>query len=92
MKTIYTVDGENRSVFNEDEHFKRGKRVAMFERVPADTSELKYRYRVKDDDDVTYFWGRCNNDSSFAPVDELGEAYGAIHIEYKNEKGVYEEL
>lgn len=97
MKTIFTVDGENRSVFydletGKPEHFKRGPRVARFEEVPAETSELKYRYRVLDDDYITYFWGRCNNDSSFAPVDELGEAYGAIHIEYKNENGEYEEL
>lgn len=46
----------------------------------------KHKFRLLDDDGEIYFYGLSDSDSSFAPVDSFGEAWGAIHIQYRNEK------
>ena len=55
--------------------------------------DMVHRFKVMDDDGVTYFWGVCSDSSSFAPLDQEGAEYGATSIAYKNRKtGEYEEL
>lgn len=92
MKTKFKVTGWNRSVF-EGEKFNTSVREVQYDDCEAETDELIYRFRCCDDDGITYFWGTCNNDSSFAPLDCLGASYGCTYIEYKNPKtGEYEML
>lgn len=92
---IFKVQGENAAVF-EGEHFSReiiANRSYSAERFEALVPAMVNRFRCCDDDGVTYFWGVCSSDSSFAPLDCLGEAYGCTYIEYKNPKTVkYEQL
>ena len=47
---------------------------------PAD---LKYMFRLLDDDKETYFMGYCKNPDSFAPLDDYGASYGCTEIQYK---------
>lgn len=93
--TLFTVTGENRSVFGA-ERFNRRVRAtgdAPQEELETMRDKLVHRYRCCDDDGVTYFWGMCSDDSSFAPLDYLGEGYGCTYIEYKNPvTGEYEML
>lgn len=56
MKTMFTVTGKNKDVLG-DEHFDRKIRLADHDEVPAETTELKYEYKVFDCDGVPYFWG-----------------------------------
>ena len=52
-----------------------------------------FKFRLLDDDGIVYFYGRCTSDSSFAPLDNYGSAYGCTDIQYKNlATGVYESL
>lgn len=92
---IFKVQGENREVFN-GEKFSRRIRMTK-DYSDHEVEELKkrmiHRFRCCDDDGITYFWGVCSNDSSFAPLDYLGEEYGCTYIEYKNPvTGKYEML
>lgn len=93
--TAFKITGENRSVFG-DEHFARHIRYASAReqaRYTDTTPDMPHRFRVCDDDGVTYFWGISSNDSSFAPLDMVGVDYGCTYIEYKNPvTGKYEML
>lgn len=92
---IYKILGENKSVFGE-EKFKRnirGNKRYTPEQIEQLKTEMVHRFRCLDDDGTSYFWGVCSNDSSFAPLDCLGVAYGCTEIQYKNPKtGEYETL
>ena len=92
---IYKIRGENREVFNE-EHFSRELRSSKFyseERKQELLPRMENTFRCCDDDGITYFWGVCSSNQSFAPLDEVGRSYGCTYIEYKNPlTGHYEPL
>lgn len=92
---IFKVQGENESVFD-GEQFSREIRMDRDypeNRVRAMLPLMKHRFRCIDDDGITYFWGVCSSDSSFAPLDCLGAEYGCTAIEYKNdETNLYEAI
>lgn len=93
---IFRILGENKSVFEEGENFRRNIRSDEHY-TPEQIQELKplmvHRFKCLDDDGVTYFWGVCSDNSSFAPLDCVGVAYGCTEIQYKNPKtGLYETL
>lgn len=57
------------------------------------TEDLKYKFRILDDDDVVYGYGLCNKNDSFAPVSRYQSDYGVTGIQYKNcDTGKYEFL
>lgn len=62
--------------------------------VAQKPSGLNHKFRLLDDDGVIYAYGYSDDSTSedaFAPLDEVGEAYGCTSIEYKNQKtGKYE--
>lgn len=92
---IYKITGENASVFGKEKFSReiRADRPYTSERLEMLKPKMTHRFRCCDDDGVTYFWGVCSSDSSFAPLDCTGEAYGCAYIEYKNpETGEYEML
>ena len=92
---IFKIQGENKSVFDDEKFHRniRADRMYTPEKIEALKPKMVHRFRCLDDDGVTYFWGVCSNDSSFAPLDCVGEAYGCTEIQYKNEKtGKYETL
>ena len=95
--TVFKITGENRAVFH-GEKFSRELRFTSqkTEKVYKETGKhpnMPHRFRVCDDDGITYFWGVCSNDSSFVPLDWVGVMYGCTYIEYKNPKtGEYEML
>ena len=92
---IFKILGENKNVFD-DEKFNRNiqaNRLYTKEQVDALKPKMVHRFRCLDDDGTSYFWGVCSDDSSFAPLDCLGVAYGCTEIQYKNPKtGEYETL
>lgn len=94
---IYKIQGENAEVFGE-EHFSRRIRTEYAcnyteAQIRRRLPDLVHRFRVKDDDGVTYFWGVCSDPDSFAPLDQEGAEYGATTIEYKDpHTGRYEAL
>ena len=83
---LFKVTRENREVFG-DEKFSREVR-----QIGKTTGELKYSFRVCDDDGVWYFSGKASRDDSFIPLDYLGADYGCTYIEYKNAAGKWEML
>lgn len=102
MAVAFRISGENKSVFG-DEHFDTGVRFVSnrhgFEITPNEKtkerliSQMKHRFKCLDDDGVVYFWGACSDDSSFAPLDAVGQNYGCTEIQYRNEEtGEYETL
>lgn len=94
---VYKITGENAAVFH-NEHFSREPRFTTWKsRERYENTgilpEMPYRFRVCDDDEITYFWGICSSDSTFGPLDYEGTDYGCTYIEYKNPKtGEYEPL
>lgn len=92
---LFKIQGENKSVFRE-EKFKRNLRSDVRytpERIEELKPQMIHRFRCLDDDGTTYFWGVCTDDSSFAPLDCVGTAYGCTEIQYKNPAtGEYETL
>lgn len=58
-------------------------------RVAEYANELPCEFRLLDDDQNVYFEGRCADpglysaDEVFEPLDRIGEAYGAVHMEYR---------
>ncbi len=92
---IFKITHENKSVFD-GEKFDRQIR-SEYQYTQAQIEQLKpkmiHKFRVRDDDGVTYFWGVCSNPSSFAPLDIVGADYGCTEIQYKNPTtGKYETL
>lgn len=59
-------------------------------RVAEYANELPCEFRLLDGDMNIYFEGRCADpglygaDEVFEPLDRIGEAYGAVHMEYRN--------
>jgi uncharacterized protein YxjI len=50
-------------------------------------SVLEHEFRLRDDDKNVYYKGKCNNDSSFAPLDDYGiGAAGCTEIQYRNKE------
>lgn len=49
-------------------------------------------FKLKDDDGILYFRGKCTDDSSFSPLDEFGAAYGCTILEYRNANGTWSAL
>ena len=92
---IFKIIQENRKVFG-GEKFSRAIREEydyseqeLAERIP----KMVHKFRVKDDDGVTYFWGVSSNPESFAPLDMVGADLGCTTIEYKDpETGRYTQL
>ncbi len=54
----------------------------------GDGSELKYRFRMYDDDGNLYYTGRCSSwddDDALGPLDNFGAPNaGAVRIDYQN--------
>lgn len=92
---IFKIIQENRRVFG-GEKFSRAIREEydysereLAERIP----KMVHKFRVKDADGTTYFWGVCSNPESFAPLDMVGADLGCTKIEYKDpETGRYTQL
>lgn len=92
---IFKITHENKAVFD-GEKFARNIRCE-YQYTPAQIEALKpkmtHKFRVRDDDGVTYFWGVCSDPNSFAPLDTVGASLGATEIQYKNPTtGKYETL
>lgn len=48
-------------------------------------SELTEEFRIKDDDDVIYYYGKATPDTDFDPLDDFGMPNaGCTSIEYKD--------
>lgn len=91
---IFKIMGENKAVFG-DEKFSREIRCTKAyteEQIEKLKGKMNHWFKCLDDDGEVYFWGVCSSDSSFAPLDYVGEAYGCTEIQYKNENGIYETL
>ena len=55
--------------------------------------KMVHKFRVKDADGVTYFWGVSSDPNSTAPLDIEGAEYGCTTIQYKDpETGKYTDL
>ena len=92
---IFKITHENKAVFG-GEKFARNIRCE-YQYTTAQIEALKpkmtHKFRVRDDDGITYFWGVSSDDSSFAPLDTVGAALGCTEIQYKNPiTGKYETL
>jgi hypothetical protein len=46
-----------------------------------------HKFRLVDGGGKVYFHGLSSNDSSFAPLDSIGEAYGCVDIQYLEKTG-----
>ena len=92
---IFKITHENRAVF-EGEKFARNIRCEYqytTAQIEAMKENMTHKFRVRDDDGVTYFWGVCSDPNSFAPLDYVGADYGCTEIQYKNpDTGKYETL
>ncbi len=64
------IDGEGSNLF-ESPFYDKSK-----------DDKLVYKFRVLDDDDEVYFVGLSSSNSSFAPLDDIGGAYGCTAIQY----------
>ena len=75
-----------------------GKKVEKFIKVGEHYSVLLLdmgqgtAFKLKDDDGILYFRGKCLDDSSFSPLDEFGAAYGCTILEYRNNDGTWSAL
>ena len=65
--------------------------VRDFHLREAECARYQYEFRLVDDDGEVYCYGKTNDKSSFAPLDDWRNIYGATSIEYLN-NGVWEEL
>jgi hypothetical protein len=65
--------------------------VRDFHLREAECARYSFEFRLRDDDGEVYFYGRTNDTSSFAPLDDWGDHFGATSIEFLN-NGVWEEL
>jgi hypothetical protein len=52
---------------------------------------VQYPFKMYDDDGELYFEGLSTNDSSFAPLDDFGIAFGCTAIHYRT-KGAFAQL
>ena len=65
--------------------------VRDFHLREAECARYRYEFRLVDDDGEVYCYGRTNDKSSFAPLNDWRNIYGATSIEYLN-NGVWEKL
>ncbi len=56
---------------------------------PEFVGKLNEKFRLLDGDDGICFVGYSDNDSSFAPLDQLGRGYGCVGIEYLDDTGTW---
>ena len=56
--------------------------VRDFHLREAECARYRYEFRLVDDDGEVYCYGRTNDNSSFAPLDDWGAHYGCTSIEY----------
>lgn len=91
---IFKIMNENREVFDDEKFSRKIRKTKNYtdEQLKELESKMVHRFRVLDDDNVTYFWGISSSDESFAPLDMVGLAYGCTQIQYKNKYGKYETL
>ncbi len=88
---IFKITHENRAVFDGE---KFGRQIRAEYQYTQDQIErmkpnMIHKFRCKDDDGVTYFWGVCSDPNSFAPLDCVGAGLGCTTIEYKDDRGRY---
>lgn len=58
-----------------------------------DTKGMTERFRLLDDDDIIYAYGKAKEGVDFEPLDYYMYKYGCTEIQYKNkETGEYETL
>lgn len=84
---IFKITHENKAVYG-GEKFSRAIRSEYQysnEQMKELLPQMVHKFRCKDDDGVTYFWGVCSDPNSFAPLDLVGGEHGCTTIEYKNE-------
>ena len=56
-------------------------------RTPQHEKTYPHYFELRDDDNELYFRGYSTCDSSFAPLDEVGESYGCTTIRYRHNTG-----
>lgn len=90
---MFKITHTNKAVFG-DEKFNTD-----YRNTPHDEKQFAYlkskcvhKFRCLDDDGEWYFRGVSTSDSSFAPLDSVGAAYGCTMIEYMNKNGEWELL
>lgn len=90
---MFKITHTNKAVFG-DEKFNTG-----YRNTPCDDKRFEYlkskcvhKFRCLDDDGEWYFRGVSTSDSSFAPLNSVGAAYGCTMIEYMNKNGEWELL
>lgn len=91
---IFKITHENRAVFGGEKFGRQIRAEYQYTQaqIKAMEPDMIHKFRCKDDDGVTYFWGVCSDPNSFAPLDCVGAALGCTTIEYKDDKGRYVEL
>lgn len=92
---IFRIDHENRAVFGGEKFDRNIRSECQYSKaqIEAMLPDMIHKFRCRDDDGVTYFWGVCSDPNSFAPLDFVGAEYGCTEIQYKNPvTGRYETL
>ncbi len=92
---IFKIIQENPRVFNGDTFSRHIRTEYQYSKAQMEAMlpKMVHRFRCKDADGVTYFWGVCSDPSSFAPLDCVGAEYGCTAIEYKDPTtGKYKQL
>lgn len=101
---MFKITHTNKAVFG-DEKFDNCYRDSLGVVMHETTTDAEYnkcfenlkekcvhKFRCLDDDGEWYFRGVSTSDSSFAPLDSVGAAYGCTMIEYMNKNGEWELL
>ena len=92
---IFKITHENKAVFDGEKFDRRIRCEYQYsrEQIEKMLPRMIHKFRCKDDDGITYFWGVCSDPNSFAPLDTVGAALGCTEIQYKNPTtGKYETL
>ena len=92
---IFKITHENRAVFGGEEFTRNIRSEYQYSKAQTEAMlpDMIHKFRCRDDDGVTYFWGVCSDDNSFASLDFIGAEYGCTEIQYKNPvTGRYETL
>ena len=92
---IFKITHENRAVFGGEKFARNIRSEYQYSKaqIEAMLPDMIHKFRCRDDDGVTYFWGVCSDPNSFAPLDTVGSSLGCTEIQYKNQKtGKYETI
>ena len=92
---IFKITHENKAVFDGEKFARNIRCEYQYSKAQIDAMlpDMTHKFRVLDDDGITYFWGVCSDPNSFAPLDFVGAEYGCTEIQYKNPvTGRYETL